>query len=100
MKKIYLYFIGIALSCISCESFLTENPREFVSPDSFFNTEEEVESALLGCYAHLQHQQIGDFDWLFRGEGGTDVGVMRNILRYNVYQYYLLDVTSQSAIIL
>ena len=91
MKKIYLYFIGIALSCISCESFLTENPREFVSPDSFFNTEEEVESALLGCYAHLQHQQIGDFDWLFRGEGGTDVGVMRNILRYNVYQYYLLE---------
>ena len=91
MKKIYLYLISFVIGFTACDSFLTEDPKEFVSPDSFFNTEDEVESALLGCYAHLQHEQIGDFGWLFRGEGGADVAVMRNILRYNVYQYYLME---------
>lgn len=91
MKNIYLYIIGLALSIASCDSFLTEEPKDFIAPDLFFNTEKEVESALLGVYDHLHHEQIGDFGWLFRGEGGADVGVCRNILRYNVYQYYQME---------
>lgn len=91
MKKIYLYIIGFAFILTSCESFLREEPRDFISPDLFFNTQEEIESALLGVYNHLHNHQIGDFAWLFRGELGADVAVARNILRYNVYQYYEME---------
>lgn len=91
MKNISLYIIGLALSVVSCDSFLTEEPKDFISPDLFFNTEQEVESSLLGVYDYLHNEQIGDFGWLFRGEGGADVAVNRNILRYNVYQYYQME---------
>lgn len=91
MRKIYIYIIGIVFGVTSCDSFLTEEPKDFISPDLFFNTEQEVEAALIGTYNYLHDEQIGDFGWLFRGEGGADVAVCRNILRYNVYQYYQME---------
>lgn len=93
MKKQYIY--ALAFMCMpcwfSCSDFLDEKPYDFVSPDLYFNSLAEAETALLGVYDHLHHEQVGDFGWQFRGEAGTDIAICRNILRYNVYQYYQME---------
>lgn len=100
MKKIYLYVLSLIMvvSATSCSGFLDEEPHDFISPDLFFNTQAEAESALGGVYDYLHDEQIGDFGWQFRGEGGADVAVCRNILRYNVYQYYEMESLPQQVI--
>lgn len=93
MKKNYLYTLGLSLVALfsSCSGFLEENPHSFIDPNQYFNTYEEADAALLGVYNHLHNQQIGDFGWQFRGDAGVDVGICRNITRYNVYQYYEME---------
>jgi len=43
---------AVAMST-SCD-FLTEHPVTFVSPESYYNTEAEIEAATLGCYTSIR----------------------------------------------
>lgn len=36
MKKIYLYAMALGLMFASCEDFLTEYPKNKITPDDFF----------------------------------------------------------------
>lgn len=99
MKKIHLFALSVTMMIMtSCADFLNEEPKDFIAPNLFFNTYSEAESALLGVYDYLHDQQIGDFGWQFRGECGADIAVCRNILRYNVYQYYEMESLPQQVI--
>lgn len=42
MKKIYLYAMALGLMFASCEDFLTEYPKNKITPDDFFKTEREI----------------------------------------------------------
>jgi len=51
--KAYIYksiLIILSISIFSCEDFLEEEPRSAVSPDAFYATENEANSAILGIY--------------------------------------------------
>lgn len=51
MKNI-LFVIIISLFCFSsCDSFLTVEPRDFLAPDQYYNTEVELQTALTGVYS-------------------------------------------------
>lgn len=93
MKNKYIMLLGLSLlmSFTSCSDFLDEKPHSFIDPNMYFNTYEEADAALLGVYDKLHDQQIGDFGWQYRGDAGVDIGICRNIMRYNVYQYYEME---------
>lgn len=54
MKRIIINLLVLmVLSFNSCSNLLNEDPKDFVSPQGFFNTEDEVTSALYGVYGYL-----------------------------------------------
>ena len=86
MKKLYIYFAIFMLIFPACNEILEEDPKSFVSPDGFFNTESEAEAALFGVYDFLNSRSpasrfIGEVDWISIGWLGTDVGKTRDLSR-------------------
>jgi len=54
MKKIiYIIVLFFAAGLSSCKKFLTKVPTDFVSPENYFNTEAELNTALTGVYDML-----------------------------------------------
>jgi hypothetical protein len=92
MKQIFKYFILVNLLCgfNSCD-ILEENPKDFVSPQNFFNTEDEVTSALYGVYECMHNTYVGDTERILLGDLGVDILVCRDQPHKNVYQHYLMD---------
>lgn len=86
MKIKYIYIIFLLTICFSCQDALEENPKGFISPNDFFNTETEVEAAIYGVYDFLNLEYVGEKEWILMGDLGTDVSVTRNIDRLR-YQY-------------
>lgn len=92
MKKIYIAILAfLSLTLGSCSNILDENPTGFISPQNFFNTEDEVTSALYGVYQNLHSIYIGDYEKIFVGSIGVDEQITRTQSRVDVYQYYLMD---------
>ena len=56
-NKIFLY-IFIVFTSISCESFLEEDPKSLISPDTFFASENDARQAVQGMYAILKNNSI------------------------------------------
>ena len=53
MKKI-IFILLLAIGALpSCKKFLDTKPQDFVSPESYFNTEAELQRALNGVYNRL-----------------------------------------------
>ena len=55
MKKIIIYFSIIAamLAAPSCNDFLDKSAEDFLSPENYYNTEEDIKNSLGGVYATL-----------------------------------------------
>ena len=56
-NKIYIYIL-IIFTSISCESFLEEDPKSLISPDTFFASENDARLAITGIYAILKNNSI------------------------------------------
>ena len=52
MKNSILFFAA-ALFCITSCNFLDTYPEDYVSPESYYNSEAQIETAMLGVYAEL-----------------------------------------------
>lgn len=53
-NKILFIILGIAaLVPVSCSDFLKENPKTFLSPDTYFTTEAQMQAAVDGLYTFL-----------------------------------------------
>ncbi|MEX0982066.1 MAG: RagB/SusD family nutrient uptake outer membrane protein [Bacteroidales bacterium] len=66
MKKIRLIIVVIlgTAMLIQCDSFLEENPKSIIAPESFFRTEEECNLQLNSLYSTLQQVYNFRFDCL------------------------------------
>jgi starch-binding outer membrane protein, SusD/RagB family len=53
MKKIIILILLTMCSTLSCKKFLETTPEDFVSPENYFNTEQELQRALNGVYNRL-----------------------------------------------
>lgn len=96
-------FVSLALGALSCESFLTEEPRAIVSPTNFFNSAAEVKSAINGLYDiyhnNSLHKKIG-LDRFY--ENGADVigpnrvfGQVEPIQNYTLNEGTISDISQQ-----
>lgn len=89
------YFLTLSLLLIglsSCEDFLTEEPRNIISPANYFNSEADAQAAITGVYAILKNNsiygQVGLDAWY---ENGADVlgpnrgwGIIASICSYTM----------------
>ncbi len=74
MKTIKKIFLGIwVLFSVSC-SLLETEPYDFVSPDMYYNTEEELNIALNGVYATLANSSLYGDNMLGRMGLSADIG--------------------------
>ena len=53
ITNIFLSFIALVAMTASCTKFLTEEPKTFDSPDTYYTTIDEMQSAVNGCYDGL-----------------------------------------------
>lgn len=63
MKKYILnisWLLTMVVIYTSCESFLEEEPKTFLSPDSYFQSEAQVKAAVNGVYTFLDDRFSGD----------------------------------------
>lgn len=98
MKKIYLnisWLIAIVVIATSCNSFLEEHPKTFLTPGSYFQNEKQVVAAVNGTYTFLGDMFSGDIEvnsnrflfveyltgygWRPRGAGTQDMSQAINL---------------------
>ena len=106
MKNIYSkanWLIAAMVIMTSCNSFLEEKPKTFLTPESYFNTEGQVVAAVNGVYTFLDDIFNGDVEvnsqtLMFmeylpgygerpRGAGTQDLSqaIMPNVADNNIY---------------
>ena len=76
MKLRYILIIALTIIISSCKDTLVEEPKSFISPDQFFTSESEVESAIYGVYDFLHDGNLGGGHF-FYGEEGSDISAGR-----------------------
>jgi hypothetical protein len=75
MKKtnlIYLLALLVITLTTSCEKQLDTQPTDFLTPDSYFSTEAELEAALRGVYDPLGYARMYQDGWWNRLSAGLD----------------------------
>lgn len=73
MKNIHICFIVSALSLCSCADFLEEHPKTFLTPDNFYQTEEDVNAGLNAVYRAPQDRYSRNWAGPCWFEWGTDI---------------------------
>lgn len=76
MKKIMKYILPVcacAFLLTSCEDFLTEKPKSFLSPDDFYQTADDVNAGLNAVYRAPQDRYFRNWAGPCWFEWGTDL---------------------------
>ncbi len=58
MKKNIILLSSLILLLVGCQDFLTEEPKSFISPSNFFNSEANIEIAVNGIYDALGNRGL------------------------------------------
>lgn len=93
MKIIYSIIFLATITLAGCTKHLDIQPESFITKESFFKTEGDVQGALNGMYAQFRGQ--GNLNLFVWGEARTEVmtGSIAGNLGYN--RYYTNALTSQ-----
>jgi hypothetical protein len=75
-NKILLILFALAIIICSCKDMLVEVPESFVTPEQFYNNENQCIAALNGCYAPFN--SIFDGDLMMSTEAVTDLAWLNN----------------------
>lgn len=96
----YILILVIGTMLIGCDSYLEEEPKAITSPDTFFNTIEEFELAIVGLYDTWGQDYLHGSIGLYRfTENGADiVGPNRNFGQVEPIMSYSLSESSINAI--
>lgn len=75
MKRIIiLAFVFIFISATSCKKFLDTKPTDFVVPEQYYNTEQQLNEALAGVYSSLANASCYGYNMSFILAIGNDEG--------------------------
>ncbi len=88
--KLISFFVIIALT-VSCEDFLMENPKGSLTPDSFFQSSNDLDLALTSMYGAFQqiNQQAGRGLYAYIGDDITamDAGNKSRFAEFDRFYY-------------
>ncbi|RPE07967.1 RagB/SusD family nutrient uptake outer membrane protein [Chitinophaga lutea] len=71
---IRIYFVLLVLCCTGCKKFLDTNPTDFLTPDQYFNTEEQLKNGLTGVYDILGSSELYSNNFTSRTGTEADQG--------------------------
>lgn len=54
MKKLYIIFLALSMTLVSCDQWLDVDPEYSQDAENFFNTEEDFQRAVIGVYDLMQ----------------------------------------------
>lgn len=77
-NKISLLAICFLIGASSCKKFLDTNPKDFISPKNYYETEEQLNTALTGVYFTLANQSLYSNNMLARLGLEADEGFCSN----------------------
>lgn len=98
MKKITIIFsILFSSTFISCEKFTNTLPEDFISPETYFRTETELNTALVGVYDVLGQRGLYGRNLILELGLATDEGFCR--ASTGVIPYFYNNDTSDSYIL-
>jgi len=100
MKYIkYIYILAFVSSMVSCKKFLDTEPTDFLAPETYYNTAEQLNAALMGGYDPLGWETMyGNnlysnlsicTDESFWNRSGQTTGT-----QVNIFDYSNTDITS------
>jgi len=91
MKKINLFIVALStLSFVGCKKFLEKVPTDFTSPESYYNTENDLQTALTGVYDILGQEYVYGKWYQLQVAVGTDETYMTGVQpagSLNTYQH-------------
>jgi hypothetical protein len=61
-----IVLVALVLFITGCKKFLQIEPTDFLTPDSYFNNQAQLEAALRGVYDRLQHYTMYQDGWWSR----------------------------------
>lgn len=96
--RIIILLVMVSFSLLSCKKFLDKRPKDFLDPAGFYQSEEQLNQALVGIYDQLGSNYIsGRYNMYFFGWEG-DEGYFRGNATFRIASYdfgsgdsYLLD---------
>lgn len=80
MKRriIIISLVFVLINIVSCEKFLDTKPGDFVVPDQYYNTGQQLNEALAGVYSSLTTVSTYGLFMSFYLVAGTDEGFYKN----------------------
>ncbi|WP_282040893.1 RagB/SusD family nutrient uptake outer membrane protein [Winogradskyella flava] len=57
-NKLFLCISLIMFTCFGCEEFLEEDPRDIITPENFFATDEDAKQGITGIYSLIKNNSI------------------------------------------
>lgn len=58
MQKILIFILGLSFVFSSCNKFLDKKPSDFIAPDNYYKTPQELNRALTGVYDILGRSEL------------------------------------------
>ncbi|MNK18045.1 SusD family protein [compost metagenome] len=84
IKYFFIIFIGLFSSC---QKILDTKPSNFISPDQFYQTPEQLQAGLNGIYSSLASPKVYKDNYLYMFNTNTDESYGRMIDLVTSYQY-------------
>lgn len=73
MKRInYIIILLLIISGTSCQKLLDTKPTDFITPESYYQNEEQLQSALIGVYAALRSVDTYGNNYLYMFNTNSD----------------------------
>ena len=92
-----LLVAAFGLTSVGCTKFLDADPYSFTSTENFYQTPEEAEIALAGCYSSLNGKNdLFGRDLLFILNGGTDECITRAGISNDITPFGLAAISSST----
>jgi hypothetical protein len=80
-------FLLLVVGCLSCSKLLDKTPTDFISPEAYYSTEEELQTALLGVYDALGNVNVFGNNYLYMFNTNTDESYGKVTELVPSYQY-------------
>lgn len=89
--KNIIYTLFLICLVTSCDSILDQKPSDFISPESYYSTESELQTALNGVYSQLTDAGCYGNNYLYMFNSNTDESYSNIVELVPTYQYNSTD---------
>ena len=86
--KLYIFLSFGIIGLISCNKYLTNNPKDTIVSDKYYGTDAELNAALGGVYSYLAQDGTFSRNLILELEMGNDEGQFNNRTNFQTYIHH------------